>query len=146
MTSNAQRAAILARALRAGVERNRRAIDELYTDDVRAWTPSASTASRSELIEELDRRDDAFSDVELEIAPLDVGGDYAGAEWTITMVHTGVLALARGMTAEPTGLRITINGVTIAEFRADRICSLRQYWDELAVFDQLGLLHDDDDT
>jgi hypothetical protein len=30
-----------------------------------------------------------------------------------------------------------------AEFRGDRICSLRQYWDELTVFDQLGLLHGD---
>ena len=27
---------------------------------------------------------------------------------------------------------------SVAEFRGDRICSLRQYWDELSVFDQLG--------
>jgi hypothetical protein len=30
--------------------------------------------------------------------------------------------------------------VTVAEFRGDRICSLRQYWDELSLFEQLGLL------
>jgi len=38
---------------------------------------------------------------------------------------------------------VTLHGITVAEFRSDRICSLRQYWDELDVFDQLGLLHAD---
>jgi ketosteroid isomerase-like protein len=41
---------------------------------------------------------------------------------------------------DPTGVQITLHGITVAEFRGDRICSLRQYWDELSVFDQLGLL------
>jgi ketosteroid isomerase-like protein len=39
-------------------------------------------------------------------------------------------------------VRITINGVTVAEFRGDRICSFRQYWDEFAVLEQLGVLSD----
>ena len=39
--------------------------------------------------------------------------------------------------------RVTpINGVTVAEFRDDRICSFRQYWDEFAVLEQLGALAD----
>jgi hypothetical protein len=37
---------------------------------------------------------------------------------------------------------VTFHGITVAEFLGDRICSLRQYWDELSVFDQLGLLPD----
>ncbi len=85
-----------------------------------------------------------FSGIELEVAPLDVGGDYACAEWCATMTHTGPLVLAEGEIVEPTGTRITLNGATVAEFRGDRICSLRQYWDELAVFEQLGLTSDDD--
>lgn len=47
-----------------------------------------------------------------------------------------VPVLAGGEVVEPTGTRITLNGVTVAEFRGDRICSIRQYWDELAVFEQ----------
>ena len=66
------------------------------------------------------------------------------AEWRITMTHTGPLAVRDGAIVEPTGRVVTINGVTVAEFRAGRICSLRQYWDELSVFEQLGLLHDED--
>jgi ketosteroid isomerase-like protein len=142
MTSNALRAATLVRALEAGIEGNRDVIEELYTDDARAWTPAVSAASRRELVDHLDVVDDAFSEIDLEVRPLDVGGDYAGVEWRVTMTHTGTLELAEGMKIEPTGLRITVNGVTIAEFRDDQICSLRQYWDEFSVLEQLGVLSD----
>ena len=89
MTSNEARATTLVRALRAGIEGDREALQALFTDDVRAWTPALSTTSLSELIDELDRRDDAFSDIELDVVPLDVGGDYACVEWTVEMTHSG---------------------------------------------------------
>jgi ketosteroid isomerase-like protein len=145
MTSNAARAATLVRALSASIEGDSAVIGELYTDDVTAWAPAlsaASAASAAELAAEFERRDTAFSNIELDVAPLDVGGDYACAEWTVRMTHSGKFALAGGVFIEPTGLRITINGVTVAEFRGDRICSFRQYWDEFAVLEQLGVLSD----
>jgi ketosteroid isomerase-like protein len=138
VSSNAERAAILTRALRARIDGDRTAISEIYTDDVRAWTPALSVTSLSELLVEFDRQDDAFSDAALEVMPLDVGGEYACAEWSVTMTHTGRLEMAAGRIVEPTGTRITVHGVTVAEFRGARICSLRQHWDELAIIDQLG--------
>jgi ketosteroid isomerase-like protein len=144
MTSNAARATTLMRALRAGLDGDSSSIRDLCTDDVAAWTPALSASSISELTAELERRDQAFSDIELQVAPLDVGGDYACAEWSVSMRHTGPLVLAGGEVVEPTGTRITLNGATVAEFRDDRICSLRQYWDELAVFEQFGLMPGDD--
>jgi ketosteroid isomerase-like protein len=143
MTSNAARAMALVRALRAGADGDGTAIRDLCTEDVKAWTPALTASSISELTAELERRDHAFSDIELEVAPLDVGGDYACVEWSVSMRHTGPLVLAGGEVVEPTGTRITLNGATVAEFRCDRICSLRQYWDELAVFEQIGLVSDD---
>jgi hypothetical protein len=56
------------------------------------------------------------------------------------MTHTGPLAVADGRMVEPTRARIALNGVTVAEFRGERIFSLRQYWDEFSVFEQLGLM------
>ena len=106
MTDNAARAAALVRALHAGVERDRSVILDAFTDDVRAWTPASSTSSLRDLLEQLDRRDDAFSEVELEVAPLDVGGEYACAEWIVTMTHTGPLAVAGGKVVDPTGTRV----------------------------------------
>jgi ketosteroid isomerase-like protein len=138
VTSNAERAAVLVRALRARVD-DVDDFSDLYTDDVTLWTPSLTAASRDELRQEFDRRDDAFSDFALDVTPLDVGGDYASAEWEVSMTHSGALAVADGAVVEPTGLRVTLHGVTVAEFRDGRICSLRQYWDELSLFEQLGL-------
>ena len=140
MTSNADRADVLTRALHAGIEGDRGTLTKVFTDDVKAWTPAMAAASLDELLLELDRRDDAFSEMELETTALDTGGDYACVEWSVGMTHTGALALRDGETLEPTGLRVTLHGVTIAEFEGERICALRQYWDELAVFEQLGLL------
>jgi len=145
MTSNEQRAATLTRALHAGLEHDRETLEGLLTDDVRAWTPALSAESRSELIAALERRDDAFSDIGLDVAPLDVGGDYACAEWTVAMTHTGTIRLGNESSIEPTGIRVTVHGVTVAEFTAERICSLRQYWDEFAVLEQLGVLLPDGD-
>ena len=82
------------RALRAGIEGDQDELRAVFTDDVRAWTPVLSTASVSELIEELARRDDAFSDIVLDVTPLDVGGDHACVEWTVDMTHTGTITLA----------------------------------------------------
>jgi ketosteroid isomerase-like protein len=143
MTSNEARAAALVRALRAGIERDREALGGLLTDDVRAWTPTLSTSSLSELLDELDRRDDAFSDFELDAAPLDVGGDYACVEWTVEMSHTGRITLDADNIIEPSGMRVTAHGVTVAEFEGDRICSVRQYWDEFGVLEQLGAADED---
>jgi ketosteroid isomerase-like protein len=139
MTANAKRADTLRRAIRAGISGDRATLEQLYTDDVKAWTPAHAASSRAELLAELERRDDAFSDVEIDVTTLDVGGDYACAEWRVTMTHSGPLTLRDAAAIEPTDLRITVNGVTVAEFDGDRICALRQYWDELAVYEQLGL-------
>ena len=140
MTSSGDRVDILTRALRARVDGDSSLVGQLCTDDVRAWAPGWSSSSAAELVAELDRRDDAFSDLDLEVWPLDVGGDYACAEWCVSMTHTGELALPGDTAIEPTGIRVELHGVTIAEFRGDRICAIRQYWDELAVLEQLGLL------
>ncbi len=139
MTSNQDRAATLVKALRAGIEGDHPTIRLVCTDDVRAWTPSTSTSSLSELLVELDRRDDAFDAIELDVVELDVGGSYACVEWTVGMTHSGTISLA-GQTIEPTGLRVTLHGVTVGEFDGERICSLRQYWDEFAVLEQLGVM------
>jgi ketosteroid isomerase-like protein len=58
------------------------------------------------------------------------------------MTHTGRLPVTDGKVVDPTGVRVTLHGITVAEFRGARICSFRQYWDELSVFEQIGLLPD----
>jgi hypothetical protein len=139
VTSNGERALVLARALERSFD-SAASVGDLFTEDVTAWTPARNTTSLAELQAEAGRRDEAFSDVEVEVTPLDAGGDYACAEWIVSMTHTGPFELAGGSVVEPTGVRLTLYGVTVAEFRGMQICSLRQYWDRLSVLEQLGLL------
>ncbi len=42
----------------------------------------------------------------------------------------------------PTGKRVRLRGITVADFDEDRISSFRQYWDELALLIQLGLVRE----
>jgi ketosteroid isomerase-like protein len=139
MTSNAQRASLLEQLLRGVVEGDRAAVAALCTEDVKAWTPERAISSRDELLAELGRREESFSfsdsGAEADIMPLDVGGEFACAEWTVTLAHTGKLDLADGRVLQPTGARVRVHGVTVAEFSGERICALRQYWDELGALE-----------
>jgi SnoaL-like polyketide cyclase len=139
VSRSAERADRLTSALQAGLDGDHRTLAELCTADLRAWTPRRSTASLDELVAELSRHDPAFSDLTLETFPLDVDGEFACVEWVASMTHSGPLPDATGGVVEPTGVRVTVMGVTVAEFMGERICSLRQYWDESTLFDQLGL-------
>jgi hypothetical protein len=142
VSSNSERADVLVQALQAGLAGDHRVLADLCTADVRAWSPRFSAASLDELDAELRSRDTvfaAFSDYDLETFPLDVGGDFACVEWILSMTHTAPLQFGDGGQVEPTGLRVTAVGTTVAEFRERRICGLRQYWDESMLLRQLGL-------
>jgi hypothetical protein len=140
MASNAERAATLVRALEASIVGDSAVISELYTDDVRGWAPALTVQSASELAVEFEERDGAFSDIELDVSPFDVAGDRACVEWIVSLTHSGPLELDEGIVIDPTGLRVQLHGVTVAEFDGDKISSFRQYWDEVELLEQLELL------
>ena len=139
MTSNHDRASTLVSALRAGIERDLDTLRTLLSDDVKAWTPTFSAGSLDDVLQELAGPANVFSELALDATPLDVSGDFACVEWTVEGTHTGELRLGEQLSIEATGIRITIHGVTVAEFDGERICSLRQYWDEFAALEQLGV-------
>jgi ketosteroid isomerase-like protein len=139
MATGAERAAILVRAIEASLAGTSEVIAELYTDDVRGWSAGTKVSCAAELAVEFEDREAAFTDVELEVRPLDVGGNSACAEWVATATFSGPLAVDDDV-IEPTGERFTLRGVTVAEFEDDRICAFRQYWDEVALLEHLGRL------
>lgn len=140
MASNRERAAILVRAIEATIKGDSTVVKNLYTEDVHGWSPALHVSSATELAVECEDRDEAFSDPELDLRPLDVGEDRACVEWTARVTHSGQLAISDAVAVEPTGARLTLHGVTIAEFEGDRIRSFRQYWDEVQLLEQLHLL------
>jgi hypothetical protein len=130
VSSNATRAAALVRGIEASIVGDSSVVAELYADDVDGISHALHVTSAVELAVEFEDRDDTFSDVELVVNPLDVGGACACVEWQATATHSGPLHLDDEVAIEPTGQRVTFEGVTVAEFDGDRICRFRQYSNE----------------
>ena len=127
------------RGIEASIVGDSTVVSDLYTEDVRVSTPALSLESAVELAVEIEDRESAFTDIDIEITALDVGGERACAEWICRFTHSGPLDV-NDDAIEPTGTRVTMRGVTVADFDGEKICAFRQYWDEVALLEQLGLL------
>ena len=141
--ADVDRAARLLRAVEATVSGDTSAVADLFTDDVVAWSPVVRVTSREELAVELEDREDAFSDFELDVGLIAVEESYGCAEWVASATHTGPYVVDETVALAPTGRRVTLRGVSIAEFDGDRIRAFRHYWDEIDLLDGLGLLAED---
>ena len=118
-------------------------VTELFTHDVVGSGPAISVTSREELAIDFEERDGTFTDIEVAFAPLDVSGPQAAVEWVASAVHSGPLVLdeSRAGVMAPTGRRVRVRAVTVAEFDGDQICSFRSYWDDLPLLQDL---HEDE--
>jgi ketosteroid isomerase-like protein len=142
MSEAADRAPIVRSALEAAVTGDVALVERIYTDDVSGWSPTATASSRADLVADLRGRKGIFSDVDLTLDAVDEVGDKVIAEWRLAATHTGALELD-DLRLDPTGRRVELRGVLIAEFEGDRIKRFRQYWDEVALLEGLGLLPED---
>jgi ketosteroid isomerase-like protein len=141
MTKVDTRRDVLTRALEASVTGDALTAMEIYTTDVRAWSPAYDARSREDLVAAEFTRFGALSDVEID-AHVDVIGERAYAEWTLVATHSGAVTIDDTVVA-PSGRRVTLRGITVAEFRGERIAALRQYWDEVELIAGLGLIAGD---
>jgi len=128
---------LLTSALVAAVKGSGGDLEDLFTEDVTAWSPNLFVTSRSELASEWATRDETFSAPEIIITSLDVVGTKAIAEWLVEADHTGPFQIADDVVAEATGRRLVLAGVTIAETRGGRISALRTYFDDAALLEQI---------
>ena len=135
-TTAFSQASTMRRLLQAAVTGDRDSMADLVTTDVTGWTPNLFVTSRDDLLAALERRDDTFSGVEVQVQALDQVGDKAIAEWHVAADHTGPLVIDDDVTIEPTGRRLHLSGATVAEFDGDRICAFRSYFDDLALLEQ----------
>ena len=140
MTDTAARADVLRDAMLAAVTGDLGLVERAYTEDVTGWSPVMEVTSRDDLAADLAGRAAAFSDVDLVLDPVEAVRDKLIAEWRVAATHTGLLALDEELALEPTGRRLELRGVLIAEFEGDRIRRFRQYWNEVELLDGLGLL------
>jgi len=131
------RKAVLLKALEAEVGGAPVDLGTLFTDDVVGWSPYASISGLTALADLAALREDAFSNVNISLRGLDEVGNKAFAEWLIDADHTGPLLLSEDAELEATGRHVQLAGVTVADFRGEKIRSFRTYFDDISLLEQI---------
>jgi steroid delta-isomerase-like uncharacterized protein len=82
----------------------------------------------------------AFPDNRMETSLLVEDGDTVVAEWTTRGTQTGPLAMPDGTEIPATGKTVEIQGVSVVRVKEGKVTSHRDYFDNIAVMSQLGLM------
>ena len=109
----------------------------LFTDDVVGWSPIATVSGLKDLADLAAIRETTFSNVVIMFRGLDEVGNKAFAEWLIEADHTGPMVLGEDAVLEATGRRVRMAGVTVADFRGQKIRSFRTYFDDVSLIEQM---------
>ena len=133
------RAAVLERALEACVLGKVDALPDLFTPDVSAWSPNLLVSSLDELTETVGQREDALSDVNIDVGALDIVGNKGYMEYRLSATFSGPLVVDEDTVIEPHGQEIVVGAALVAEFTGDKISAFRNYFDDAALLEQLLL-------
>ena len=109
----------------------------LFTDDVVGWSPIATVSGLADLADLAAARETAFSNVVIMFRGLDEVGNRAIAEWIIEADHTGPVVLGKDGVLDATGRHVWMAGVTVADFRGEKIRSFRTYFDDVSLIEQI---------
>jgi ketosteroid isomerase-like protein len=109
----------------------------LFTDDVVGWSPITTVSGLTDLADLAAGHEDTFSNVVIMFRGLDEVGNKAFAEWLIEADHTGPMVLGDDAVLEATGRRVRMAGVTVADFRGEKIRSFRTYFDDVSLIEQM---------
>jgi hypothetical protein len=128
---------VLRRALEACILSDVDALPELFTEDVNGWSPNMLVTSLGELTETVTDREDALSDVSLQIDALDVFGNKEFVEYRLSAVFSGPFVISDDIVIEPNGSEILLGAALVVEFSGDRISAFRNYFDDAALMEQM---------
>ena len=109
----------------------------LFTEDVVGWSPIATVSGLTDLADLAAARETTFSNVVIMFRGLDEVGNKAVAEWLVEADHTGPMVLGEDAVLEATGRRVRLAGVTVADFRGEKIRSFRTYFDDVSLIEQM---------
>ena len=115
------------------------AIDRFVAPDATTEMTGFEGSSVEVLREDFERYVAAFDDVTTEILDVIADGDRAAMWWRTSGRHVGPYG---DIAPEPTGKRITMEGVDFVTVADDRIVAMRSFWDAATVYRQFGLLAD----
>jgi SnoaL-like domain len=131
------RGQVLQSALEACIKGDIDALPQLFTPDVSGWGPNMLVSSLDQLKETVASREEALSDVDVEIGSLDVFGNKGFVEYRLNAVFSGPFRLDEDTVVDPTGGKIQLGAALVAEFSGDKISAFRNYFDETTLLEQM---------
>ena len=134
------RGTILRRAIETCIQPDDEAIaqlGELFCDDVTVWSPNLLAVGLADLTENLAFREQAFSDVDIQIDALDVFAKKGFAEFRVAATFSGPFVIGKEVAIEPNGQRLLLGAAAIADFSGGKIKALRAYFDDATLLEQM---------
>jgi len=112
----------------------------LCTEDATRVTPFGTFEGRAAIHEAASREKAAFPDRTMTVDVIVEQGDTIATEYTSVVTNTGPLVMPDGTELPPTGKRIELKGMELVQIRNGKAAVQHQYWDNMAVAGQLGVL------
>ena len=131
---------IAERQVKAALSGDWDALRELYADDVHYSDPDGEVFGAEAAIARLQAQEAPFPDATADIKAIVGDESCAAVEWVFSARNTGALAMPDGTSLPPTERSVTFAVMTLYEVRGGRIVSERNYWDNMSLYGQLGLL------
>jgi pimeloyl-ACP methyl ester carboxylesterase/predicted ester cyclase len=113
---------------------------DLYAEDASQIMPEGTFEGRSAIRERLARDLVACPDIEWTVLSFVEQGDTFADEWSFVATHTGPFQLPDGGELPATGKRVELRGMELVQVRDGKIVVDNLYYDNMAVFAQLGLV------
>ena len=113
---------------------------DLYTEDATRVTPFGTFKGRAAIHEAASREKAAFPDRTMTVDVYVEQGDTIAVEYTFVGTHTGPLAMPDGTELPPTGKRVEFKGMELLQLRDGKAVVDHDYWDNMAIAGQLGIL------
>lgn len=111
-----------------------------YAEDAMLITPDGTARGRAAIREQWGREKAAFPDRTVTEGVILEQGDTIATEFTWAGTNTGPLVLPDGTELPPTGKRVQTKGMELVRVRDGNIATHHEYWDNMALAGQLGLL------
>ena len=134
------RGAVLRRAIQTCIHPDDDAIaklGELFDDEVTVWSPNLLAVGLADLAENLAFREDAFSEVDIQIDALDVFANKGFAEFRVAVTFSGPFVIDEEVVIEPNGHRLLLGAAVVADFEGGKIKALRGYFDDATLLEQM---------
>jgi len=131
---------LVAKQISAAFSKNWSELAECYAKDVRYVDPGGELTGVDAVLAHVKEVFDPFPAMSFDVEAIYEGDGWAIAEGVVSGKNTGPLVMPDGSMLPATGRDIEVRTAVVFELRDGVITAERNYWDNMAMYAQLGLL------